>query len=114
MFQLVNYCVSAMINHPWAPSGLSVNAAKGHLGGGRRWGERGGVEVGGKPGELQEKSRYELEMYYEKKRKKNIYIKKKISWGLVRPVGRVFNSGNLMGFQPPPTNVKQRASEELI
>lgn len=65
-----------MINHPWAPSGLSVNAAKGHLGGGRRWEGVGGVgvEVGGKPGELQEKSRYELEMYYEKKEKKNIYI----------------------------------------
>lgn len=103
MFQLVNYCVSAMINHPWAPSGLSVNAGKGHLGGGRRCAE--------KTGELQEKSRYELEVYIY------IYIyykKKKSAGGLFGPVGRVFNSGNLMGFQPPPRNVKQRASEELI
>lgn len=38
----------------------------------------------------------------------------KFCFGLAPSRGEVFNSGNLMGFQPPHRNVKQRASEELI
>lgn len=70
-----------MINHPRAPSGLSVNVGKGHLGGGLV----GEVCVGGRAGTGKKAG---MNWWYIKKINNN--NKKNSAVGLFRPVGRGF------------------------